>query len=87
MYKRGFAIITGLAGVGALIVAGVLLYIGMPITWLMFLKLAIGATSLLAAVFIWTGHRLRIATGVVAWLLIGVWAAPFVVFQAMKFGW
>ena len=86
MYRRAFALLTGAIGVLALVMTVVFLYIGVPvIPWLMLLKLAIAATALVAAVLLWTGHRLRIASAIVAWLLIGVWAAPLLVYYAMRF--
>jgi hypothetical protein len=85
MYKRALAIITGLAGIAAFHGAVTVLYLGIPLTWVFFLWLATGAAALVAAFFIWTGHRLRIATGVVAWVLISVWIAPLAVWQAHKF--
>ena len=83
--RRAFAIVTGLVGVLAIVSIASLVFLGFSIThWLMILKLALAASSLAAAVFLWTGHRFRVATAVLAWVLVGMWAAPAAIWYVMK---
>jgi hypothetical protein len=87
MYRRAFALLTGAIGILAAITTVVSLYVGVPaIPWLLLLKLAIAVSASIAAILLWMGHRLQIASAFVAWVLIGVWAAPLLVFYGIRLG-
>jgi hypothetical protein len=78
--RRAFALVTGLVGVLVFAATGIAVAVlGFPLLhWLMALHLATATTAIAAAFLLWTNNRAKMPTAVVAWILIGVMAAPII---------